>query len=138
MWITVRSTMFVIGKVMGAFGLSGLVLWQIAVRSVPQNCVAYVHVSIPCVEVLVDDVEYQVEFLWETPIVCKLRPGVHMLRMNRSGQVLYEQEFTLGIGQEIVLVAWDRSDQIQAGDAQRSRPTSGVRSPRQPSRRARE
>ena len=76
-------------------------------RAAPQNCVAYVHLSTPNVDVLVDDVEYHVETLWETPIVCKRAPGTHMLRMRRSGRVLYEQEFTLGIGQEIVLVAWD-------------------------------
>jgi hypothetical protein len=138
MWITIRSTMFVIGKVIGAFGLGGLILWQIAVRTAPQNCVAYVHVSTPNVDVLVDDVEYHVETLWETPIVCKLRPGKHMLRMSRSGQVLDEQEFTLGIGQEIVLTAWDRSDQVQVDGAQESRLTSGAQSPRQPRRRARE
>ena len=57
MWITIRSTMFVIGKVIGGFGLGGLILWRIAVHSAPRNCVAYVHVSTPNVDVLVDDVE---------------------------------------------------------------------------------
>jgi hypothetical protein len=138
MWITIRSTMFVIGKVIGGFGLGGLILWHIAVHSAPRNCVAYVHVSTPNVDVLVDDVEYYVETLWETPIVCKLRPGTHMLRMSRSGRVFYEQEFTLGIGQEIVLVAWDRSDQVAVDAPPQNRSTSGPQSPRQPSRRARE
>ena len=44
MWITIRSMMFVIGKGIGAFGLGGVILWQVAVHIGPQNGVAYVHV----------------------------------------------------------------------------------------------
>jgi hypothetical protein len=114
MWITIRSMMFVIGKGIGAFGLGGVILWQVAVHIGPQNGVAYVHVSTPNVDVMVDDVAYHIETLWETPIVCELRPGHHVLRMCRSGRSLYEQEFSLGIGQEIVLVAWEPPSKIQA------------------------
>jgi hypothetical protein len=51
MWTTIRSTMFIIGKGIGAFGLGGVILWQIVVHIGPQNSVAYVRVSTPNVDV---------------------------------------------------------------------------------------
>ena len=114
MWITIRGTMFLISKGIVAFGLGGVILWQVAVHIGPQNGVAYVHVSTPNVDVMIDDVPYHIETLWVTRIVCELRPGPHKLRMCRGGRMLYEQEFTLGIGQEIVLMAWEPPGDIQA------------------------
>jgi hypothetical protein len=107
MLISIRSMILAIAKGIGALGLGSVILWQVAIRSGCQNCVAYVHVSTPNVEVMVDDMEYHVETLWETPLVCELRPGRHVLRMSRSGRVLYEEEFTLGKEEEIVLTAWE-------------------------------
>jgi len=114
MWIMIRNVLFNFGKGMGAVGLGGVILWQVVVHSGPQNGVAYVHVSTPDVDVLVDDVEYHIETLWETPIVCELSPGQNRLRMRRSGQIVYEEKFTIGIGQEAVLTAWERSSEPQA------------------------
>ena len=63
---------------------------------------------------MVDDVAYQVESLWETPIVCEISPGRHILRMSRGERVLYEEEFTLGPGKEIVLMAWEQPGESRA------------------------
>jgi hypothetical protein len=106
MLIPIRSVILAITKGIGSLSLGGVILWQVAVHSGFQNGIAYVHVLTPNVEILVDDVEYHVETLWETPIVCELRPGRHTLRMTQNGRVLDEQEFTLGVGQEVVLPPW--------------------------------
>jgi hypothetical protein len=114
MRISIWSMMFVVGKGIGAFGLGGAILWQVVIHIGPQYGVAYVHVPTPNVDVMVDDVQYHIETIWETPIVCELSPGLHMLRMCRSGRVLYEENFSLGVGQEIVLTAWEPPREIPA------------------------
>jgi hypothetical protein len=114
MLIAIRNLMFATGKGLGAFGLGGAILWHVAVHCGPQNGIAYVHVSTPNVEVMVDDVEYHVETLWETPLVCELSPGPHRLRMIRKGKTVFEEGFSLGVGKELVLVAWDQTKETQA------------------------
>jgi len=106
--------MFLAAKGIGAFGLGGVILWQVVIHIGPQTGFAYVHVSTPNVDVMVDDVPYHIETLWETPIVCELSPGHHVLRMCRSGRTLYEEQFSLGVGKEIVLTAWEPPSEIQA------------------------
>jgi hypothetical protein len=101
----IRSLLFMIVKAIGALALGCAILWQVTEHCGSLKGVAYVHVSQPQVDVTVDDETYWVETLWETPIVCELRPGRHMLRMLQSGRVLFEQEFTLDAGQEVVLTA---------------------------------
>ncbi len=89
--------------------LAGAILCQVAMHSGVENGTAYVHVTASdSVEVTVDQEVYQVTSVWEPPIVCSLRPGTHVLRMIRDGQTLYEEEFTVGIGEEVVLTAWER------------------------------
>jgi hypothetical protein len=114
MWMTIRSMIFALGKGIGAFGLGSVILWQVVIHIGPQYGMAYVHVSTSNVDVMVDDVPYHIDTLWETPIVCELSPGPHVLRMCQSGRLLYEENFSLGVGQEIVLIAWDRSGESAA------------------------
>ena len=115
MLVVIRNLMFVTGKGIGAFGLGGAILWYVAVHCGPQNGIAYVHVSTPNVEVMVDDVEYHVETLWGTPLVCELSPGPHRLRMIRSGKTVFEEGFSLGVGEELVLTAWDQTSETHSG-----------------------
>ena len=103
----IRSRVFGMVKGVGAFVLGGAILWQVLEHCGPSKGIAYVHVAKPQVNVMVDDERYWVESLWETPIVCELRPGRHMLRMLQSGRVVFEQEFTLEPGREVVLTAWE-------------------------------
>ena len=117
MLITIRSLIIWTGKGIGAFGLGGAILWNVAVLCGPLNGTAYIHVSTPNVEVMVDDVHHHVETLWETPLVCELSPGPHQLRMIRSGKTVFEQEFSLGVGKELVLMAWDQTKETQAAPA---------------------
>ena len=82
MWMAIRSLLFALGKAIGAFGLGGLILWQVVIHIGPQHGIAYVHVPKPNVDVMVDDEQYHIETIWETPIVCELSPGPHVLRMG--------------------------------------------------------
>jgi hypothetical protein len=91
----------------GALLLGGVILWQIAEHCRSTNGQVIVHVAMPQVHVAVDDATYWVENLWESPIVCDLRPGRHRVRMLRNGRVLYQEEFTLAAGEERILTAWD-------------------------------
>ena len=42
--------------------------------------------------------------------MCELGPGKHVLQMTRNGKTLYEEEFTLSTGDEVVLTAWERPE----------------------------
>jgi hypothetical protein len=67
----------------------------------------YVHVSEGYGDLNVDDATYHVRSLWETPIVCELEPGTHVLTMSRNGRMVYHEEFSLHPGEELVLCAWE-------------------------------
>jgi hypothetical protein len=112
MIIPIRNRVLATITGLGRLCLAGMILWQISLHGSSQHCVAYVHVSMPNVDVTVDGVEYHVASLWESPIVCDLRPGRHTLRMYRSGQVLFEEPFTLRSDEQVVLVAWDQRNEI--------------------------
>jgi hypothetical protein len=94
-------------KALGALALGSAVLCQVAAHSGDPNGTAYVHVSTPHVDVLLDGLPHRVETLWDSPIVCQLRPGKHLLQMFRNGETVYEEEFIVRAGDEIVLTAWD-------------------------------
>ena len=135
MWLTMRSLMFVIGKGIGAMGLGCVILWQVVVHIGPQHGVAYIHVPTPNVDVMVDDVKHHVDTLWETPIVCELSPGIHRLRMLRSGTVVFQEEFRLAVGEEIVLTAWEKPSETQKDAAPWNRLESQARYSSQRARR---
>jgi hypothetical protein len=124
MLIQIRNTIFVMIKGMATVGLGGVVLWQAAIHARYDTCIAYVHVSMINVEVAVDDSEYRIESLWQSPIVCELAPGRHMLRMYQTGRVVYEEEFTLENGQQVVLTAGERPKEAPVDDMPLSDPAN--------------
>src|SRR5262249_50408896 len=85
----------------------GVILWQVSVRSGASKGRAIVHVATPQVELRVGDARYWVETLADGPIVCDLRPGRQTVRMFRNGRVVYEEQFAIAAGQEVILTAWD-------------------------------
>jgi hypothetical protein len=89
--------------------LGGLFLWQVADHAGSTSGRAIVHVLEPRVDVTVDEKKYWIETLGDTPIVCDLRPGRHTVRMLRDGRVLYEESFSIAVGQELMFTAWDES-----------------------------
>ncbi len=110
MFILIQRLMIRAVKGVTAFVLGGVILWHVVENCGSTKGIAYVHVSKPEVDITVDNETYHVETLWETPIVCELRPGRHMLRMFQSGRILFEQEFAMDPGQEVVLTAWEAPD----------------------------
>ena len=106
----IQTLCMALAKRVGALLLGAVILWEVSVHCGATQGRAIVHVSTPKVEVAVDGARYRIETLWDTPIVCDLRPGRHTVRMFRSGQVVYQEEFTIAAGQELILTAWDGYD----------------------------
>jgi hypothetical protein len=107
MLMSIRGMAFAMAKGIGAFALGGVILWQVVTHIGPQHGIAYVHVSATNVDVMVDDAKYHIESIWDSPLVCELSPGPHLLRMHRCGQVIYKENFSLDVAQEVVLTAWE-------------------------------
>jgi hypothetical protein len=108
MSVTIGAFSRVAIKAIASLALASVVLCQVAAHSGPPNGIAYVHVSTPEVDVLIDGQSHYVDTLWDSPIVCELPPGQHTLEMSRDGETLFEEEFTVRAADEIVLTAWDR------------------------------
>jgi hypothetical protein len=102
-----QSLSYSLAKPIASVLLGGVILWQVAEHAGSSKGRAIVHVSTPKVEITVDDAPYWVESLETTPIVCDLTPGHHVVRMHREGRVLYQEEFSVDCGGEVILAAWE-------------------------------
>jgi hypothetical protein len=71
---------------------------------------AIVHVATSRVEVTVGAETYWIETACGTPIVSELRPGRYLVRMQRSGRILHEEEITIEAGEERMLIVGSLSD----------------------------
>jgi hypothetical protein len=96
-----------VAKCLGALILSVVVLWQTADNAGFAESEVFIHVAADDVKVLVDDEFYWVKSPLQEVIVCRLRPGLHELRMMRDGQLLYEETFAVARGHDVVLTAWE-------------------------------
>jgi len=114
-----RSLALAAPKAVGAVVLGGAVLWEVALHSGPPTGTVYVHVAHGYGDLTVDDATFHVRTVWETPIVRQLSPGRHVVRMSRDGSVTFEQEFSINAGEEIVMSAWDSSDEGSEKDNRR-------------------
>jgi hypothetical protein len=101
---------YAIGKPIAALLVGGIILWRVALAVGPSTGRAIIHVWAAPAEVVVDDAVYHVEDLYQTPVVCELRPGPHTARVLRDGRVLYREEFGILAGEDNVLAAWDQYD----------------------------
>jgi hypothetical protein len=97
------------GKWAGAFALVGALAWQAASHPIRLDAEVVVHVTVPDVEVWVDDLRFQVVRPWEHPIVCQLPEGVHELAMRKAGVELFHETFVVEEGEDNVLTAWDEN-----------------------------
>jgi hypothetical protein len=119
-------SVIVMTRAIASVGFGGVILWYVAVHSGERKAAACVHVGESDVDVVIDDASYHVETRWDSPLVCDLWPGDHKLRLIRGGQVVSEQCFTLGEGEETVLAIGDPSADVKPiGD----RPTVLVNNP---------
>jgi hypothetical protein len=84
-------------------------LWQVVERAGRGDGEAVIHVTELGVNVMVDGVQYPIDPLPGSPIVCSLRPGSHTLSMSREGRIVYRETFTLDPGGHVVLTAQDES-----------------------------
>jgi hypothetical protein len=107
MLLLLRTVLLAGLKGMGALLLGGTLLWRISQCCGTQQCEVVVHVMEDQVDVWIDESSYYVENVWDTPIVCKLAPGNHRLRLFRGERILNEQEFILEPGQDAILSAFD-------------------------------
>jgi hypothetical protein len=95
-------------KMLSALALGGAVLWEVALHCGPPHGTIYVHVGRGCGDLNVDDASYHIKSLWETPVVCNLEPGRHVVTLSRDGRIVYEEKFPLDAGEELVLTARER------------------------------
>ena len=72
MSITTGTLSRAVLKAIGSLALASVVLCQVAAHSGPQNGIAYVHVTTPEVDVLIDGQSHHIDTLWDSPIVCEL------------------------------------------------------------------
>ncbi len=107
MRMVLRTASWTVGKPFGAVLLGGVILWQCAERADSPKGRAIVHVATLPADLVIDQDVHRVEDLSRSPIVCALRPGRHGARLLREGRVLYEEEFLVRAGEEVILTAWD-------------------------------
>jgi hypothetical protein len=119
-----RSLALAVAKPVGAVLLGGAFLWEVALHCGPPHGKVYVHVAGGFGDVTVDDSTYHVKTLWESPIVRELEPGQHIVRMSRDGCLVFEQEFSIDAGEELILAAWDRSKEGPQSESANLRPGS--------------
>jgi hypothetical protein len=108
--MVLRTVACIIGKPVGAVMLGGVILWHVADRAVGSKGQAIVHVSTLPADLVVDQAVYRVVDWGKTPIVCDLRAGRHSARLIKDGRVVYQEEFLLRGGEEVILNAWDGYD----------------------------
>jgi hypothetical protein len=104
-----------------AASLALLVFWQVAQHAGARRAMAIVHVVATDVVVAVDDRAYPIESVAESPLVCELGTGEHVLRMRRGPRLVYEEKFTLRPGQELILAAYESHPNAAPGPGPRSR-----------------
>jgi hypothetical protein len=105
----IRTVVYALGKPLAALLLGGVILSQVIARLGAADGRAIVHVAMAPVDVNIDGTLYHVGSLFEPPVVCDLRPGRHSLQMFSQGCVVYQQEFLVAAGEDVVLAAWDES-----------------------------
>jgi hypothetical protein len=119
-----RDFLLMAVKGIAGLALAAAILWQVVQHSGPRKGTAYVHASATDVDVMVDDVTYHIASFDDIPIVCELDPGKHTLRMTRNEQILYEEEFTVPIGGEVVVAAHGHADSASLAPASSVDPES--------------
>jgi hypothetical protein len=107
MGMLLRTAACIIGKPVGAVLLGGVILWHVADRAVGSKGQAIVHVSTLPADLVVDQAVVRVVDWGRTPVVFELRPGRHSARLIKDGRVVYQEEFLLRAGEEVILMAWE-------------------------------
>ena len=111
------SLIATLARRLGAVCLALVIFWLVARHAGPQRGTAIVHVLQPNVVVAVDDRSYPVESIAQSPVVCDLEPGPHLVKVRQAGLLLGEEEFTIEAGQEVVLCPFHDPENPEAAGA---------------------
>jgi hypothetical protein len=107
--------------------LGGAFLWVVYTHASPQRGVAIIHVTETDVDIAIDGETKHITNWEDSPIIRRLRPGQHTVRMSRSDRTLFEETFTLTRADDVIVTAWDRTrvkpSQVATVSAQTWRPT---------------
>jgi len=102
------SRIVAVAKRLGAVGLALVIFWHVAQHAgLQRRGTAIVHVAQLNVVIAIDGQVYPVDSMAETPLVCELGPGEHVLAMSRGGRLVYQESFTIEPGGELILSAYD-------------------------------
>lgn len=109
-WIVALLKLSIVGRLIrwSGGGLLGLaVLGWVVDRADSSLVEVVVQVVEPDVELSVGGQAFSIRGLRDAPIVCELPPGRHRLVMMRGDRVLFEEDFEVRTGENVVRTAWD-------------------------------
>jgi hypothetical protein len=113
-------------KRLGAVCLALVIFWHVAHHVGPRRGKAIVHVSRPDVVVVVDNRDYPVESVAQSPVVCDLEAGEHVAQIRRGEMLLDEQSFTIEPGRDAIVRLSDHHPAHTNGAKARPAPTTKV------------
>lgn len=109
-WIVALLKFSLVGRMIrwAGGGLLGLaVLGWVVDRAGYSDVEVVIQVVEPDVEVAVGGQTFAIRGQRDAPIVCELPPGWHRLVMRRGDRVLFEEDFEVRPGKNVVRTAYD-------------------------------
>jgi hypothetical protein len=96
-------------KRLGAVCLAFVIFWHVTQHAGPRRGKAIVQVpDTDDIVVAVDQRNYHVRTPEETPVVCDLEPGTHIVQVWRRGVLRGEEHFIIEAGKEVVIAPLGR------------------------------
>ena len=114
-------------KRLGVVCLAFVVVWHITQSSTPRWGKAIVHVSrTKRAVVSIDHADYLVRSAMESPVVCDLDPGSHLVQVWEAGKLLGERRINVVAGEEVVVPPFVRPASVQVGEGDRPETNGGL------------
>jgi hypothetical protein len=88
-------------KRLGVICMALVLLWHLARLSGAEMGKAIVYAPRAGVLVSIDNRTYRIDSLADSPVVCELSPGVHIVQVRRDELLLGEEDFTVEPGKEV-------------------------------------
>jgi hypothetical protein len=108
MSITTRSLLFSVFKTLLGLGLAWALFVEIS-REGKRACEVCVHVSAADVDVKIgEDIRHVSALQTDSPLVYQLKPGRHRLEVRRQGRLVYDENFEIDAGDDLILAAGER------------------------------
>lgn len=90
-------------KRLGAVCLAFVLLWHLVRHSGAEVGKAVVYAPRAGVLVSIDHRTYRIDSLKDSPVVCELNPGVHVVQVRRNELLLGEENFTVAPGKSVAV-----------------------------------